>query len=94
MARVHVCTDCGGVGARTYERGQPVERCTTCRGAGVVFSDPATAAQDARELVTAPAPSPELLALGPGGGVRALAAALELVGERLAAAEAELARRR
>ncbi|HVV56830.1 MAG TPA: hypothetical protein VHC45_00600 [Gaiellaceae bacterium] len=94
MARVHVCADCGGTGARTYERGRPVERCTACRGAGVVFADPATAARDARELVTAPAPSPELLALGPGGGVRALAAALELLEERLAAAEAELARRR
>lgn len=95
MARVYVCVDCSGTGARTYERGQPVERCTTCHGAGLILPEASTAAHDLRDLVTSPgATSPELLALGPGAAVRALSVALAVLEDRVAALEAELARPR
>jgi hypothetical protein len=60
----------------------------------VVFGDLRSAARDLRDLLTAAdAQTPELLALGPGGALRALSAALALVEERLATVEQELARR-
>jgi hypothetical protein len=93
VARVFVCEECGGAGAHGYARGPAVERCPRCRGAGVRFADPQTAARDLRELL-ASTTSPELVELGEGAAVRALAAALALVEERLAAVEAELQRRR
>lgn len=95
MARVHACEECRGIGAHGYERGPAVERCTRCGGAGVVFGEPRTAARDLHDLLTAPgADSPELLALGAGGALRALSAALALVEARVAETEQELARRR
>jgi hypothetical protein len=95
MPRVHLCEECGGSGALPYDRGPAAERCPRCGGVGVRFADPQAAARDLRDLLTAPgADSPELLALGPGGVVRALAAALALVEARVAETEAELARRR
>jgi hypothetical protein len=94
VARVHICEDCGGNGAHGYERGPAAERCPRCRGAGVVFGDLQSAARDLRDLLTAAnAQTPELLALGPGGALRALSSAVALLEERVAAIEQELARR-
>lgn len=94
MPRVQLCEECGGSGARLYERGPAAERCPRCGGVGLRFADPTSAARDLRDLLTGSAAEPELLALGPGGALRALAAALALVEERVAATERELARRR
>jgi hypothetical protein len=89
VPRVQLCEECGGSGAQVFERG-PAERCPRCGGVGLRFADPASAARDLRDLLTASgADAPELLALGPGGALRALAAALALLEERVAAAERE-----
>jgi hypothetical protein len=95
VPRVQLCEECGGSGAHLYERGPAAERCPRCGGVGLRFGDPASAARDLRDLLTASgADASELLALGPGGALRALAAALALVEERVAATERELARKR
>jgi hypothetical protein len=60
----------------------------------VLFADPRTAARDLRDLLTAAvAGDPALAALGPGGELRALSAAVAAVEERLDTLERELDRR-
>jgi hypothetical protein len=94
MARVYVCEECGGSGAIGFDRGPAVERCTRCRGAGVVFYEPSTAARDLRDAVLRTSVDERFLELGPDWVIRALASTVALLEERLARVEAELERRR
>lgn len=94
MARVYVCDGCRGTGAIGFDRGPAVERCTQCRGAGVLFPEPATAARDLRDAVLRTSVDERFLELGGDWVVRALASTVALLEERLARVEAELERRR
>jgi hypothetical protein len=93
VARIVRCEECRGTGAIAFEKGPAVERCTACRGIGVRFPDPATAAQDLRDALSTTSVAPELLELGADGAIRALAGARALLEERLGRVEVELRRR-
>ncbi|MGH3003120.1 MAG: hypothetical protein ACRDM1_10765 [Gaiellaceae bacterium] len=92
MSQVAICGECGGEGYLGYDRGPAVERCPGCRGAGLLFGKPSTAARDFRDLITGPSGS-ELAALPKGGALRALAVLAAGLEERCERLELELARR-
>jgi hypothetical protein len=94
MARVYVCEECRGTGAVGFDRGPAVERCTACKGAGVLFHEPGTAARDLRDMVLRTSVDERFLELGSDWVIRALASTVAGLEERLARVEAEVERRR